>query len=61
MPQAATAANIASALTACQIAAGANTRKGAARRATTSAPSTRSVSSTARAVVAATSVTTMPA
>ena len=39
MPQAATAANIASALTHCQIAAGPKTRNGAARRATTSAPS----------------------
>ena len=61
MPQAATAANIASALTHCQIAAGPKTRNGAARRAIGSAPSTRSVTITATAVVAATRVTTMPA
>ncbi len=61
MPQAATAANIASALTHCQMAAGPKTRNGAARRATTSAPSSRRVTITARAVEAASSVTTMPA
>ena len=61
IPQAATAANIASALTHCQIAAGPKTRNGAALRATTSAPSSRSVTSTASAVEAASSVTTTPA
>ena len=61
MPHAATAANIASALTACQIAAGPKTRKGAARRAICSAPSRRSVTITASAVVAAIRVTTTPA
>ncbi len=42
MPQAAKAANIASAETACQIAAGPRVRNGAARRASVSAPSVRS-------------------
>ena len=51
-PHAANAANIASAETDIQIAAGPSTRNGAARRAATSAPSRRSVSSTATGVVA---------
>ncbi len=61
MPQAAVAANIASAETDCHTAAGPSTRNGAARRAAPSAPSTRAVTSTATAVVAASSVTTIPA
>ncbi len=60
-PHAATAANIASAETACQIAAGPRTRNGAARRAIDSAPSSRTVISTATAVVAAMTVTAKPA
>ena len=61
MPQAPVAANIASAETDCQTAAGPSTRNGAARRASCSAPSTRAVTSTATAVVAARTVTTRPA
>ena len=61
IPQAAQAANIASADTHCQIAAGPITRNGAASRACDSAPSTFSVCSTATAVEAAMSVTTRPA
>ena len=56
-PQAETAANTASPDTASQIAAGASTRNGAAARAPISAPSRRSVSNTARGMVAAMTVT----
>ena len=61
MPQAAVAANMASAETAIQIAAGVSTRNGATRRAAPSAPSARRVTSTAAAVEAATRMTTTPA
>ena len=61
MPQAAVAANIASAETDCQMAAGPNTRNGAARRARRSASRVFRVTSTATAVVAASTVTTIPA
>ena len=60
-PHAATAPNIASAETDIQIAAGPSARNGAARRAPNSAPSRRSVISTATGVVAAITVTTSPA
>ena len=60
-PQAANAANIASADTHCHTAAGPTTRNGAANLACCSAPSTRSVTSTATAVDAASNVTTRPA
>ena len=61
MPQAPVAANIASAETDCQTAAGPSTRNGAARRAGRSAPSTRTVTSTATAVVAASDGDDQPA
>lgn len=61
MPHAPTVAITASAETARNTAAGVKTRKGAALRATASAPRARSVVSTAAGSVAATSVTTMPA
>ena len=61
MPQAAVAANIASAETAIQIAAGVSTRKGATRRAPASAPRVRSVTRTAAAVEPAIRITIVPA
>ena len=57
-PQAATAAKTPSADTATQIAAGASTRNGTARRATSSAPRRRRVTSTATGVVHPTRVRT---
>lgn len=61
MPHAVTTVMTASADTAMNTAAGLRTRNGAARRAISSAPSARTVTSTAEAVEAASSVTTTPA